>query len=339
MAVRLERLEDQVLVITGGSSGIGLTTARLAVARGARVVLVARSEEALRQAAGELREAGGSVMYRVADVADAAALEAVAEATVREFGRFDTWVNNAGVGLYGRLEEIPLEDQRRLFDTDFWGAVNGCRAALPQLRRRGGALINVGSIASDVALPLQGIYVAAKHALKGYTDALRQELEEEGAPVSVTLVKPTSIATPFFEHARNYLDVEPNAPAPVYAPEAVARAILHCAEHPRRTVMVGGGARAFGTLATVAPRLADKVIERTMVDAQRTRRQRHSDHRDNLFGPTPGDARERGRVDRRVYPWSLYTGAVLHPARAALVAAGLGLAVAAGMRSLRRSTR
>lgn len=335
MAVRLERLEDQVLVITGASSGIGLTTARLAAERGARVVLVARRDEALRQATAALREAGGAVMYQVADVADPDALAAVADAAVREFGRFDTWVNNAGVGLYGRLEEIPLEDQRQLFETDFWGVVNGCRAALPQLRRRGGALINVGSIAGDVALPLQGIYVAAKHAIKGYTDSLRQELEEEGAPVSVTLVKPTSTATPFFEHARNYLDVEPNAPAPVYAPETVARAILHCAEHPRRTVMVGGGARAFGTLATVAPRAADKLIERTMVNAQRTRRQRHSDHRDNLYHPTPDAARERGRVDRRVHARSFYTGAVLHPGRAALAALGLGLAVAAGMRAMR----
>jgi NAD(P)-dependent dehydrogenase (short-subunit alcohol dehydrogenase family) len=126
------------------------------------------------------------------------------------------------VSFYGRLTEVALEDMRQLFEVNFWGMVYGARAALPRLRGSGGALINIGSIVSDRAIPLQGAYSASKHAVKGFTDALRVELEEEGAPISVTLIKPSSIDTPYFQHAKNYMEVEPKPPAPVYAPEVVS---------------------------------------------------------------------------------------------------------------------
>src|SRR4029079_1622040 len=103
------------------------------------------------------------------------------------------WVNNAGTSIFGKLEEISEDDHRRLFDINFWGLVSGSLVAAKHLRRRGGAIINLGSVASDNALPLQGMYSATKHAIKAFTDALRMELEAEGAPVSVTLIKPTSI--------------------------------------------------------------------------------------------------------------------------------------------------
>ncbi|HEU4697554.1 MAG TPA: SDR family oxidoreductase [Gemmatimonadales bacterium] len=334
--VRLKPLDEQVVVITGASSGIGLVTAREAARRGARVVMVARNEDALRAAAATLRDAGGAVMHYAADVARPQELQRVADVTVAEFGRFDTWVNNAGVGLYGRLDELTLEDQRRLFETNFWGVVHGCLAALPQLRARGGALINVGSIVSDLPVPLQGIYVASKHAVKGYTDALRLELEADGASVSVTLVKPHSVDTPYFDHARNYMAVEPLPPPPVYAPETVARAILHCAEHPRRTVIVGGSGRAFASLYGLAPRAGDKVVERTLFRAQRSRTPERDRGGDNLYHPPRrGEGQARGAYHGRVRERSLYTGAVLHPARTALAAAGVGLAVAAGVRAMR----
>lgn len=138
----------------------------------------------------------------MADVADERQVEAIAEAAVGAFGRIDTWVNNAAVSMYGRVAQISIEDMRRQMDVNYWGQVYGSRAALPYLRRQGGALINVGSALSDRAIPLQGGYCAAKHALKAFTDALRMELEEEGAPISVTLVKPASVDTPFFDKAR-----------------------------------------------------------------------------------------------------------------------------------------
>jgi short-subunit dehydrogenase len=262
-------------------------------------------------------------MVRVADAA-------------REFGRFDTWVNGAAVALYGRLDEIPLEDKRKLFDINFWGVVHGARAALPELRRRGGALINIGSMLSDVSIPLQGIYAASKHAVKAYTTALRMELEKDGAPVAVSLVKPGAIDTPYYEHARNRMDRAPTPPPPVYAPDAVARAILRCATHPVREIVVGGAARVMIAGANMAPGIAEEVMERTMFEAQKSDRpaRRASD---NLDGPADPTARERGRYPGPVFEHSLYTAASLHPARTALAAAGLGIAVAAGVRALRRT--
>jgi NADP-dependent 3-hydroxy acid dehydrogenase YdfG len=159
--LRLKKLRDQTLVITGASSGIGLATAKLAAAKGARVVLSSRNEDALRRAVNEIRGTGGRAMSVVADVADEQAVKNVADRAVENFGGFDTWINNAGVSIYGRLTEVPMEDKRRLFDVNFWGVVNGCRAAVPHLQRRGGALVNIGSIVSDRAIPLQGIYSAS----------------------------------------------------------------------------------------------------------------------------------------------------------------------------------
>ena len=334
MHAKLKKVEDQVIVVTGASSGIGLATARLAGRRGARVVLVARGAAALERALARVREDGGAGITVVGDVARPEDMVRVADTALEEFGRFDTWVNGAAAALYGRLDEIPLEDKRKLFDTNFWGMVHGARAALPELRRRGGALINIGSMLSDLSIPLQGIYAASKHAVKAYTTALRMELEKDGAPVSVTLVKPGAIDTPYYEHARNYMDRAPTPPPPVYAPEAVARAILTCAERPVREIVVGGAARAMLAGAGVAPRLSERIMEATMFEAQKSRR-KAGRTADNLYGPVDPTARERGRYPGPVFEHSLYTSAALHPTRTALAAAGIGLAVAAGVRAFR----
>jgi short-subunit dehydrogenase len=334
MKVKLKRLEDQIVVITGASSGIGLATARMAARRGARVVLVARGADALERALARVREDGGAGITVEADVGIPDDMVRVADRAREEFGRFDTWVNGAAATIYGRLDEVPLEDKRKLFDTNFWGVVHGARAALPELRRRGGALINIGSMLSDVAIPLQGVYSACKHAVKAYTATLRMELEKDGAPVSVTLVKPGAIDTPYYEHARNFMQQAPTPPPPVYAPEAVARAILTCAERPVREIVVGGAARAMIAGAGIAPHLSERVMERTMFDAQQSDRPSRPTG-DNLYGPADPTARERGRYPGPVLERSLYTTAALHPTRTALAAAGIGLAVAAGVRAMR----
>jgi NAD(P)-dependent dehydrogenase (short-subunit alcohol dehydrogenase family) len=201
MHIQLKPIDEQVLVITGASSGIGLVTAKQAARHGARVVLAARNESALTEAVEDIRRSGGRATYVVADVADLQQVERVADVAIREFGRIDSWVNNAAVSMYGRTMDLAIEDMRRQMDVNYWGQVYGSRVAVTRLRDRGGALINVGSALCDRAIPLQGNYCAAKHALKAFTDALRMELEQEGVPISVTLVKPASVDTPFFEKA------------------------------------------------------------------------------------------------------------------------------------------
>lgn len=338
MSVTLKALDEQVMVITGASSGIGLATALMAAGRGARLVLAARDEDGLRRAAARIRKEGGECITVTADVAEPEDVQEIADAALREFGGFDTWVNNAGVSIYGRLVEVPLDDAHRLFETNYWGMVHGCLTAVPYLRRTGGAIINVGSVVSERAIPLQGHYSASKHAVKGFTEALRMELEEEGAPISVTLVKPSSIATPFTDHARNYMEVEPSLPPPVYDPDTVARTIVACAEEPRRDVAVGGG-RMMSVMEAVAPRLTDRWMEGSIFDQQRT--DRPARHRGDNLWDGHSEGRTRGRYDGHVMKSSAYTRGALHPGIAALavVGAGVSLALALGGSLLRTSDR
>jgi NAD(P)-dependent dehydrogenase (short-subunit alcohol dehydrogenase family) len=328
-----KRLRDQVIVITGGSSGIGLATARMAAARGACVVLTSRNERDLRVAVQEIDARGGRATHVVADVAIPEDMDRVADIAIREFGGFDTWVNNAGVSIYGKLIDVPMEDKKRLFDTNFWGVVNGCRTAVKYLARRGGTIINIGSVVSDRAIPLQGMYSASKHAVKGYTDALRMELEHDKLPITITLIKPASINTPFVEHARTYMPGAPAVPPPVYSPEVVARAILRCAERRVREITVGGGGRMITAFGGLAPRATDTLMEATMFAGQQDQH-RPAQAVDSLYRPTR-DGEATGPYEGHVMQSSLYTKAKLSSLTRVLpfIAAG---AVLAGIR-LRRS--
>ncbi|MFO0929678.1 MAG: SDR family oxidoreductase [Gemmataceae bacterium] len=329
MTITLKKLKDQVIVITGASSGIGLATARMAARRGARVVAAARSEHELRQLIAEIEGHGGQAVAVPADVGREGDVRRIAEVAVRRFGGFDTWVNNAGVSIYGKLMEVPPQDHRQLFETNFWGTVYGSLTAAAHLRYRGGAIVNLGSVAGDRALPLQGMYSATKFAVKGFTEALRMELQEQdGANVSVTLIKPASIGTPFPRHARNYLPVEPTLPPPVYAPDLVAEAILYAAEHPERELAVGGASKAISTLGAVAPRLMDQVTGRGMAEQQKTSRPAPRNRLGNLFGPSHDLAERMAVPERTTRETSVYTTAVLHPL--ATKVALLGLSLAAG---------
>jgi short-subunit dehydrogenase len=334
MALKLRKLNQQVMVITGASSGIGLVTARMAAKRGARLVLSARGEEELGELTEEIKAAGGHAITVRADVGDQDDVRRVAQAAQEQFGGFDTWVNNAGVSIYGKLSEISVEDMRRVFETNFWGLVYGSLEAARQLKARGGAIINIGSTLSDRAIPMQGIYSASKHAVKGFTDALRMELESDGAPISVTLVKPGAIDTPYTEHAKNYMPVEPKNPPPMYAPETVARAILHCAENPERDVFVGAGGKGISLLGRFAPRLADKIMERTMIKQQQSNRPAGANQENGLYRAS-GDLKERGGYVGHVAESSLYTRASLHPVLTGSALVGAGLAVAALLRAKR----
>jgi short-subunit dehydrogenase len=327
MSLRLKPVHQQTIVITGASSGIGLTTARMAAKGGARLVLAARSEDALARLVDELGGEGNQAAHVVADVTRPDDVRAIAERAQEAFGGFDTWVNNAGVSIYGRLDEVPVEDMRKLFDTNVWGVVYGSLEAARHLKTRGGALINIGSVLSDRAILLQGAYSASKHAVKGFTDALRMELENEGAPVSVTLVKPSAINTPYPEHAKNYMDRAATVPPPVYAPEVVARAILHAAAHPQRDVIVGGGGKQMSAMGYYAPGLMDTVMEKVFAPMQKRDAPPLPLERNGLDGPS-GTLDAHGSYDGHVLQSSVYTQAVQHPWKALLGAGAVGLAVA-----------
>ena len=338
MNLELKNLEHQTIVITGASSGIGMATARLAAERGAQVVLAARSSDGLWEVADAIRADGGEAACVVADVAKEREVRRIAEIALGRFGGFDTWVNNAGVSVYGRIDAVPLEDQRRVFETNYWGTVHGCRVALQHLRHRGGALINIGSVLSERAFPLQGAYSASKHAIKGFTDALRMELMHQRAPVSVTLIKPAAIDTRYAHHAKNYLPMQPQNPPPLYAPEVVAEAILHAAEHPVREVTVGGSGRLLEALDHWLPATMDRIMAQLLPRMQQSRSPARERGPAGLYAAA-GEARERSGHASFVLERSAYTAAARHPLAAlgmAVLAAG-ALAFAGGL--MRRRTR
>ncbi len=286
----LKPLNEQSIVITGATSGIGLATARRAARAGACVFLIARGEADLKALTEELQATGARAAWAVADVADHAALSEAAEKCVRLFGGFDTWVNNAGVSIYGTISVTSLEDQRRLFETNYWGVVNGSLVAAEHLRKRynGGAIVNVGSILSDAPMPIQGVYSASKHAVKGFTNALRMELMREQAPITVSLVKPAAVDSPYSKHARNLTGYATQNPQPVYATHVVADTILYCASHPIREITVGGGGRLIASFYSVLPGLAEPLFARFAPSLMRDRSSAWQPYDDGLYDPTEG---------------------------------------------------
>jgi short-subunit dehydrogenase len=322
MGSKLKPISQQVVVITGATSGIGLATARRFAKAGAHLVIAARSETDLRKVAKDLRKKGVAVETVAADVGERDQVKRIAEAAIRRFGGFDTWVNNAGIGAYALLEDISDGDHQRLFQTNYWGVVYGSLEAVKHLKQRGGALINVGSIASEMPSPLLSAYAASKHAVKGFTDSLRLELMHQNAPIQVTLIKPSGIDTPFGEHARNYLSVAARVPPPVYSPELVANAIVHAATTPTRMVTIGGAGLVMSALAYFIPHLSDRLFSALFFKLARN--EAKPNRGIDFLHAGGGGGRVRGE-SRFVRTTSLATTAQTNPwAAIALVAAAAG---------------
>ena len=319
MAVSLKSLSDQVMVIVGGSSGIGLATARRAAAAGAKFVLAARNSEALDEVVVAIRNKGGRASALDIDIADEGASGRLLDHALDTYGRVDTWVNDAAAAIYARVEDVTLEEHRRVFDVGYFGLVEASLVAARHLRTGGGALINIGSVLSNRAIPLQGPYCAMKAAVMQFTDTLRMELEQEGAPISVTLIKPAAIDTMYPEHARNKLDKPARLPQPLYDAELVAKAICFAAQKQRRSLIVGGGGLALTAFAPALPRLADKGMELVAGEAgQTTNVPPAPGTDDNLF-----EHRRDGRVEGNQEPFrrktSLFLEAQMHPLATAAV--------------------
>ncbi|MDP9356497.1 MAG: SDR family oxidoreductase [Chloroflexota bacterium] len=334
--MELKPISQQVVVILGASSGIGRVTALRFAERGAKVVVAARSEPGLVSLVGEITARGGEAAYAVCDVADFTQVEAVAASAVSTFGRIDTWVNVAAVSVYASFEETSLEEFRRVMDVNFMGQVHGTKAALPHLRREGrGAIIAIASVESIVSLPLHSAYAASKHAVEGVIDALRRELLAEGAPISVTSVKPATINTPFFDNSRNKMDVKPKGPPPFYQPSVVADCVLYAAEHPVRDLFAGGAGKMMAMNQMLAPRLFDAVLARVAIPLQR-RDELATDGEGALYAPRTGDNRAEGDFSEHALRFSPYTWTETHPlarvAAAAGVLAGTGVLLARSRR-------
>lgn len=335
MKHRYKPLNQQTIVITGATSGIGLATAKRAAKAGATLVLSARNEDVLKSVCDEINADGGQAIYVVADVGDADEVQNIADTAIREFGGFDTWINNAGVVVFSKLDKLPIEDHRRLFQTNYWGVVHGSRSAVAHMRRKksGGTLINVASINAEMPVPILGGYSASKAAVKAYSDVLRMELLEEDVPVKVTVIKPSGISTPISHHGRSHMKHRGKVMPPLYDTETVASTILAAAQHPVREITVGETGRLSELFWHLFPSLADRVIGWALPRAQASGlpKLRH----DNLYEPgIDGEVYLDG--ERQGIRFSPYTQARIYPARAVgislLLAGATYAAIRAGQR-------
>lgn len=256
-------IANRVVVITGASSGIGEALARRFAAQGARLVLAARAEDKLRALAAALGPERALTVPT--DLAEPAQCERLVAQTVERFGGVDVLVNNAGLGLYGRLENTEWEHSREMWEVNFFGLLRLTRAALPYLKERGGAVVNISSVAGKVALPYMGDYCASKFALIAFSNALRMELAREG--VRVVVVCPGRVKTPF--HARAYR--EGHLPGvyqlgrPRYegvSAEQVARATLRAVRGEKREVIVPWFLRLFVGFRALFPGFTDAMLVR-----------------------------------------------------------------------------
>jgi short-subunit dehydrogenase len=288
------RIDEQVVVITGASSGIGRTAARMFAERGAHVVAASRNIEALNELVREIT-ATGKLAYAVeTDVSKREDVERLGEMALNYFGRVDTWINNAGVSTYATFDKLTDEEIRRIMDVNFMGTVHGMQTAISLMRSHGGGtIINTASVTGKRAIPLQSVYSASKYAIVGLGEAVRAELANEQAEINVCTICPPSIDTPFFDHALTKEGLAPKPMAPVYDPEDVAEAMISCAENPQREVLIGSAGKMFALLNTLAPGITDWVMGKVAMTGQLTDEPKPANAVNNLFD-VPPDGQERG---------------------------------------------
>jgi NADP-dependent 3-hydroxy acid dehydrogenase YdfG len=288
-------IHEQVVVVTGASSGVGRACARAFAARGGRLGLIARNEEALQAAAAEVQCAGSEAIVLPLDVADSEAVERAAATVEDRYGRIDTWVNSAMVSVFSPVIQMTAEEYRRVTEVTYLGYVHGTLAALRRmLPRDEGTIIQVGSALAYRSIPLQSAYCAAKAAIRGFTDSLRTELIHDGSQVRVSMLQLPAVNTPQFEAVRTRLPRHPKPVPPIYTPELMASAVLYAAEHPVREMIVGGSTLRAILAQKCIPGLLDRYLARSGYDAQQTDRPVEPNRPDNLFAPVPGDPGAHG---------------------------------------------
>jgi len=292
---KLKPIAQQVVAIVGASSGIGRETALKFAAKGAKVVVAARSESGLISLVEEIKAAKGEATYILADVSNFDQVKAIADKAVATYGRLDTWVHAAATGILAPFEQITPEEFKRVIDVVLMGQVYGAMAALPYLKQEGrGALIHISSVEGRRSLPLQSPYSSAKHGLEGFLESLRVELQHENIPISVTSILPAVINTPYYNKVKTKLGVKPTGIPPYYQPSLVADAILYAAEHPTRDYIVGDVGRILDLLQRLSPSLVDTLLVLVGFQGQRTKEVKSEDAPNNVFAPIAGYDRVEG---------------------------------------------
>jgi NAD(P)-dependent dehydrogenase (short-subunit alcohol dehydrogenase family) len=325
---RKKPLRDQVVVVTGASSGLGRAVARGAGRRGAKVVVTARTAEALEACVREIEAAGSEALAVPADCTVQDEVAQVVEQAVDRFGRIDTYVANAIVTVYAETYRYEADELRRIMDVNFFGQVYGYWAVLPHLRDSRGTFLSIQSALAYRGIPLQGGYCASKAALRNFFESARVELRKAGWGVDVSVVHPAAINTPQFDRDRQKIGKQPQPVPPIYQPEPFAEAVLHCCEHPIRELPVGWGAQKLMWGQKLSPRAGDLMLLRMGWKSQHTGAEKPLDAPDNLFSPLPGDPGAHGRFDARSRGSTLWTALRLR--RSLVGAAVVGAAAVAG---------
>ncbi|MEM5436825.1 SDR family oxidoreductase [Paraburkholderia diazotrophica] len=323
--------KPRTVVITGATAGVGRAAALEFARHGADVALIARDADALHDTAQEVRAAGVRVVSIKADVSDADAVDAAAGSIEARLGPIDVWVNNAMVTAFAPVDALSHEDFARITDVTYHGFVWGTMAALKRMAQRDdGVIVQVGSALAYRSIPLQSAYCGAKHAIRGFTDALRCELHHRKSRVHVTMVQMPALNTPQFDWAENRMPHAPRPVAPIFQPEVAARAIYWAATHRRREVWVGASSIKAIVANRWVPGWLDRYLGRRGVDAQQDARVAVQGQPSNLWEPVTGLHRVRGRFDAQASSSSAALWLDTHRGLAALGAAAIA-ALCVGM--------
>jgi NAD(P)-dependent dehydrogenase (short-subunit alcohol dehydrogenase family) len=320
-----KRPRPEIVVITGASAGVGRATVREFARHGAWVGLLARDRARLDAARREVEEAGGRALVLTADVADDGQVEEAAESVERHLGPIDVWINNAMVSVLSPALDMTAEEFRRVTDVTYLGYVYGTLAALRRMRARNrGVIVQVGSALAYRAIPLQSAYCGAKHAVQGFTEALRSELIHDGSRIHLTTVQLPAVNTPQFDWIKSRMPHHPQPVPPIYQPELIARAIYWAAHRRRREVSVGWPTVQAILGDKFIPGLLDWYLARVAYKAQQTAEPVAWDRANNLFESVPGDYGAHGSFDQNARHSSFQFWA--NRQRAWLMLAGFGLA-------------
>jgi NAD(P)-dependent dehydrogenase (short-subunit alcohol dehydrogenase family) len=320
---RKKRLSDQIVVIAGGSYGLGRAIARAAADRGATVVVGGRDLAALENAIREVEARGSEGLAVELDVARREQVQSFVDQAVERFGRIDTYIANAMVTVYAEAHRLEDEELRRVFDVNFFGAVYGYWAALPHLRDSQGTFMQIASALAYRGIPLQAAYCSTKAALRTFFESARVEQWKERSGVDICVVLPGAINTPQFDRARQKMGLQPMPVPPIYQPEPYAEAIARCCERPVRELPISWGAQKLLWGQKLSPRIGDLVLLRIGWKKQHTQELKPQDSPDNLFETLPGDPGAHGRFDDQARESTAWTWLRLHGGKPALIAFGV----------------